>query len=99
MFEDGSKNTVRFLTIDNSGHDRFSVNSVSCCLGIPDHLKNIYQRTVKGMSEEQCSQEYQDIFARNDMDQGLFTGDIKHRIDTGNSKPVRHNLRRTPFKL
>jgi hypothetical protein len=31
MFEDGSKNTVRFLTIDSSGHDRFSVNSVSCC--------------------------------------------------------------------
>jgi hypothetical protein len=105
MFEDGSKNTVRFLTIDNSGHDIFSVNSVSCCLGIPDHLKDIYQRNVKGMSEEQCSQEtnllveYQDIFARNDMDLGLFTGDIKHRIDTGNSKPVRHNLRRTPFKF
>jgi len=57
------------------------------------------------MSEEQCSQvtnllvEYQDIFARNDMDLGLFTDDIKHRIDTGNSKPVRHNFRRTPFKF
>jgi len=63
--------TLRSLTIDNSGHDRFSVNSDPGCLGIPDHLKDLYQRTVKGMSEEQYSQvtnllvEYQDIFARN----------------------------------
>ena len=41
IFEDGSKNTVRSLTIDNSGHDRFSVNSDSCCLWIPDHLKDL----------------------------------------------------------
>ena len=65
--EDDSKHTVRSLTIDNSGEDSFSVNSDSCCLGIPDNLKDLYQRTVKGMSEEQCSQvanllvEYQDI--------------------------------------
>jgi hypothetical protein len=58
------------------------VGDYACCLGIPDHLKDINQRTVKGMSEVQCSQEtnllveYQDIFARNDMDLGLFTGDI-----------------------
>lgn len=24
---------------------------------------------------------------------------MKHRINTGNSKPARHNLRRTPFKF
>ena len=65
------QNTLRSLTIDNSGHDIFSVNSNSCCLGIPDHLKDLYQRTVKGTSEEQYSQvtnlpvEYQDVFARN----------------------------------
>jgi hypothetical protein len=56
MLEDGSKNTVRFLTIDSSGHDRFSVNSVSCCLGIPDHLKDINQRTVKGTNTGQTAQ-------------------------------------------
>lgn len=40
---------------------------------------------------------YQEVFAKNDFDMGSFTGKIQHRIDTGNAKPIRQKLRRTPL--
>ncbi len=39
---------------------------------------------------------FQDTFAKNDMDLGLFKG-IKHKIDTGSASPVRAKMRRTPL--
>ncbi|VDI01255.1 Hypothetical predicted protein [Mytilus galloprovincialis] len=33
------------------------------------------------------------------MDLGLFKGEIKHRIHTGDATPVKHRLRRTPLKF
>ena len=41
--------------------------------------------------------DYQDIFAKNDLDIGVFNGNIKHKIDSGNAKPVKQRLRRTPL--
>ena len=38
--------------------------------------------------------DYQDIFAKNDLDIGGFNGNIKHKIDTGNANLVKQ--RRTP---
>ena len=38
---------------------------------------------------------YQHVFAKDDFDLGLFRGEIKHKIDTGNAKPIRQKLRRT----
>lgn len=40
---------------------------------------------------------YQEVFAKNDFDMGSFNGEIQHRIDTGNAKPIRQKLRRTPL--
>lgn len=40
---------------------------------------------------------FSDVFATGDLDLGLFHGDVKHRIDTGNSKPIRQRMRGTPM--
>ena len=69
---------------------------------LPQHLKDLYERTVVEMSEDQKEQvkalliDFQDIFAKNDTDLGCFTA-IKHKIETGNEEPVKHKLRRTPL--
>ena len=39
--------------------------------------------------------DFKDIFADNDFDLGNFTA-LEHSIDTGDSKPVKERLRRTP---
>ena len=39
---------------------------------------------------------YADVFARNDLDLGEFK-EIKHRIDTGDARPIRQPVRRTPL--
>jgi len=41
--------------------------------------------------------EFQDVFARSNIDLGLFKGDIQHHIDTVDSKPIRQRMRRTPL--
>lgn len=43
--------------------------------------------------------DYREVFAKNDMDLGLFNDPVKHRIYTGDATPVRYPLRRTPCKL
>ena len=40
--------------------------------------------------------QYGDILSINEMDMGL-TDMIQHEIDTGEEKPVRQQLRRTPY--
>lgn len=40
-------------------------------------------------------QSYADVFAKNEFDLGSFTA-IEHSIDTGDSRPIKQRLRRTP---
>ena len=40
--------------------------------------------------------EFQDIFAKHDLDLGCFT-EIKHAFDTGTEHPVKHKMWRTPI--
>ena len=69
---------------------------------LPEHLKELYNRTVTDMNDVEKEQvkslliEFQDIFAKNDTDLGCFTA-IKHKIETGDEEPVKHKLRRTPL--
>ena len=39
--------------------------------------------------------DYQDVFAKHDFDLGTVT-DIQHKVDTGNAKPIKQRMRRTP---
>ena len=69
---------------------------------LPEHLSDLYERSIQGLTEEEQKQvhelllEYQDIFSKHDLDIGCFTG-LKHKINTGNEEPVKHKLRRTPL--
>ena len=69
---------------------------------VPQHLEGLYRASIDGLDNEQTSKlrvlltRYADVFASNDTDLGCFPG-IKHKIDTGNAKPIRQPMRRTPM--
>jgi hypothetical protein len=67
---------------------------------IPDHLKALYERSVKGLAQDQkftlrsLLVEFGDVFSKHDLDLGCLT-DVTHKIDTKNAPPVKHRMRRT----
>ena len=71
---------------------------------LPPHLTDLYQRSIKHPSDTEQRQlkhvllEYQDVFARHDLDLGCLTV-VKHSIDTKDSAPVKHRMRRTPIGI
>ena len=64
---------------------------------IPSYLTDLFVRSAKQFDVEQKIKiaslliKFQDTFAKNDFDLGLFNGDIKHRIHTGDAPAVRQN--------
>jgi hypothetical protein len=72
------------------------------CNKMPEHLVDLLNRTIPELSVDQAAEvgelliEYQDCFAKHDLDLGCFQ-DIKHHIDTGDAPPVRQKIRRTPL--
>lgn len=92
--QDQNAVNVRTAKTDNSENNQ-----------LPDHLTDLYQRTVHHLSNDQADAikklliEYQDVFSKGDLDIGLFNGDVKHRINTGDAAPVRQKLRRTPLSF
>ena len=71
---------------------------------VPDHLKDLYQKTVEGMNKVQQRQvaqllnKYSNVFSETDDDIGR-TGVLKHRIPTGEAQPIRQPLRRVPYHM
>jgi hypothetical protein len=67
---------------------------------IPDHLKALYERSVKGLAQDQkftlrsLLVEFGDVFSKHDLDHGCLT-DVTHKIDTKDAPPVKHRMRRT----
>ena len=68
---------------------------------VPDHLGDLYERSKLNLSDGEQLQlagflrEFEDVFAKNEYDLGNFTA-VEHCIDTGESKPIRQKMRRTP---
>ncbi|XP_046548774.1 uncharacterized protein LOC124258736 [Haliotis rubra] len=69
---------------------------------IPAHLRSLFERSselLQGQEVQQLAQlltDYQDVFAKDDLDLGNFTV-LEHSIDTGNAKPIKQRMRRTPL--
>ena len=69
---------------------------------VPDHLENLINSSKQNLSDregkllEDLILEYQDVFAKDDYDLGEFT-EIKHSIITGDAKPVKQRMRKTPL--
>ena len=68
---------------------------------MPEHLQKLYEESKEHLSEDQCNKlaqlliEFQDVFAKSEFDLGTFH-DIQHGIDTGDARPVKQRMRRTP---
>ena len=68
---------------------------------VPEHLKEMLQNSKEHLTKAQQAQltkvviEYQDVFAKDDFDLGNVTA-IEHSIDTGDARPVKQRMRRTP---
>ena len=68
---------------------------------IPSHLQDLFKRSSQQLTSTQqlilkdllC--QYSDVFSSHEYDIGTFTA-IEHGIDTGDSKPIKQRLRRTP---
>ena len=62
---------------------------------IPDHMKDLFDRTANNLDKKQQYEvrklllEFQDVFSKGDFDIGLFNGNIKHKINTGNATPIK----------
>ena len=69
---------------------------------LPVHLKQLFKRSIDNLNLQQSIQlaklflNFEEIFATSDLDIGLFNAEIKHRIDTQESHPVKQRMRRTP---
>ena len=71
---------------------------------VPDHLQDLYRRTIEGLNKEQGQQvarlliKYGDIFSKDDADLGR-TGIIKHKIPTGQTQPIKQPPRCVPVNM
>ena len=69
---------------------------------LPDHMKDMFQRIGEELSNDQLLRVYlllisrDMVFSQGDTDLGTFTA-VKHHIDTGNSRPIKQRMRRTPL--
>ena len=71
---------------------------------LPDHIKDLYERTVKGMDSKNAKMirklllQYSNLFAATDADLGQ-TSVIEHRIETGSASPIKQHARRLPVHM
>ncbi|MCG8045676.1 MAG: reverse transcriptase, partial [Candidatus Thiodiazotropha endolucinida] len=71
---------------------------------VPKHLKDLYDRTITGMNNEQRQEvaqllcKYSNVFSESDDDIGR-TGIIKHKIPTGMNRPIKQQPRRIPVHM
>ena len=69
---------------------------------VPEHLVEPLERASQELTAVQRSglavvlSEYSDVFAADEFDLGNFTA-IQHEIETGDSRPVKQRMRRTPM--
>ena len=70
-------------------------------LRVASHLRKLFRDSCKNLSASQAKSladffiEFEPVFAKDDDDLGSFT-EIRHKIDTGDSPPVKEQMRRTP---
>lgn len=80
---------------------KVSTSSTVSSNAFPEHLCYLLARSEEYLSQTERTllqnvlQSYADVFAKNEFDLGSFTA-IEHSIDTGDSRPIKQRLRRTP---
>ena len=79
-----------------------SVNQVKVDSGeIPEHVQDLFERSKQDLTPDEQIElkrllvNNADAFSTHDLDLGSFDA-IEHTVDTGDAKPVKQRLRRTP---
>jgi len=68
---------------------------------VPQHLKQMYESSKEKLTADEAKllakllRDFEDVFAKDEFDLGNFTA-LEHSIDTGDAKPVKQGIRRTP---
>lgn len=71
---------------------------------LPEKLEKMLKKSSSHLSPTEKQQlrtlllDYQDIFSKDDFDIGTFK-EVEHRIDTGDSAPIKERIRRTPLQF
>ena len=99
--EDGSLEEfmVRSVKVMNSSTEEDMLDIVNT---IPAHLRDLYSRSVENVTQAQKKLiantliEFEDVFSKTDTDIGCFDL-INHSIDTGDARPIKQRMRRTPL--
>ena len=69
---------------------------------VPEHVRGLYGRSCEGLEEVECAKlkeliiKYEAVFSKSEWDLGHYQ-DIKFKIDTGDARPVKQRMRRTPL--
>jgi hypothetical protein len=69
---------------------------------IPAHVVGMYNECKPRLNQWECLQvaellvRFSSVFAKHDLDIGNFVG-VEHRIPTGDAKPIKERMRRTPL--
>jgi transposase InsO family protein len=70
-------------------------------LEVPQHLQAMFDASVTHLDLQQklnlaaILRQFEDVFASSEFDLGNFS-EIEHAIDTGDAKPIKQRMRRTP---
>ena len=71
---------------------------------VPEQLEVLFEQSITNLEKEEQLKlleallRYQDVFARFDNDSGR-TGQVKHKIETGNARPIQQKPRRIPIHM
>ena len=71
---------------------------------MPEHMKEMFLHSCVHLNDEESAEfgevliQYQGLFAKNDNDLGCFT-EMEHSIDTGDTPPIKQQMRRTPLRF
>ncbi len=89
------------LNVVNTSLSDREINNTTGLPTLPEHLKEVFQISKEKLTDCQSNKlsklliEYADVFAESEYDLGNFTS-IEHTIDTGDAKPIKQRMRRTP---
>lgn len=98
--EDEEEFSLNKIEVDTSAKNPSSDNLTS---QLPMHMQDLYERSITNLDKKDHHEvfsllnRFQHVFAKDDFDLGLFNGEITHKINTDEGRPIKQKLRRTPM--
>ena len=100
LTESSNNIDINQISIDE---DKVQDDTHNCTI-VPQHLEALFEQSTTHLETEEQAKlleklvQYQDVFACSDTDLGR-TGQVTHKIETGDAKPIRQKPRRMPIHM